>query len=54
LEKGVTMLEVKVDREIFLNSELRSQNVQEDGRTININEYHIWRLFDASGRVEVD
>lgn len=47
-------LVVSVDRDIYFNSDLTSQNVSEAGLSINLNNYHIWRLYDASWRVMVN
>jgi hypothetical protein len=43
---------VKVDPKVFFDSDLSSQSVDE-WIDIKLNEYHIWRLYDASGRVLV-
>ena len=48
-------LVVKVNKDIYFEPSLRNQKISEwsfDNRPVV--EYHIWRLFDASGRVTVD
>ena len=46
---------VEVDKNIYLNPELRSQKLTEwSFKNRPVVEYHIWRLFDASWRVQVD
>lgn len=50
---GAWKMTVKVDPQVFFNSDLSSQSVEE-WIDIKLNEYHIWRLYDASGRVLVN
>jgi hypothetical protein len=54
IEEGTPMLEVVVNRDIFLHSDLSNQTVKEINDKIKLNEYHIWRLYDASGKVSVN
>ena len=45
---------VKLDRNVYYDSSLSSQTVREKWISINVNDYHVWRLFDASSKVTID
>jgi len=45
---------VKLDRNVYYDSSLSSQTVREKWLSIPVNDYHVWRLFDASSKVTID
>ena len=47
---------VTLDPKVYYDSALSRQTVREkwESNHINVNDYHIWRLFDASSKVTID
>ena len=47
---------VTLDPKVYYDSALSRQTVREkwESNPINVNDYHIWRLFDASSKVTID